>query len=99
MLLDETDHYTLRRRGRFLAATFKRPHRALSTCRVNGGLREDLTHIANHQSCEGIAHSLAMGLKPDAAHAAACAPPVQNPAPPTVPSRTSWAPSRNAPLG
>ncbi len=73
MLLDETDHYTLRRRGRFLAATFKRPHRALSTCRVNGGLREDLTHIANHQSCEGIAHSLAMGLKPDAAHAAACA--------------------------
>ncbi len=73
MLLDETDHYTLRRRGRFLAAAFKRPHRVLSTCRVNGGLREDLTHIANHQSCEGVAHSLAMGLKPDAAHAAACA--------------------------
>ncbi|MDG4596389.1 MAG: adenosylcobinamide amidohydrolase [Candidatus Contendobacter sp.] len=73
MLLDETDHYTLRRRGRFLAAAFKRPHRVLSTCPVNGGLREDLTHIANHQSCEGIAHSLSMGLKPDVRHAAACA--------------------------
>jgi adenosylcobinamide amidohydrolase len=73
MLLDETDHYTLRRQGRFLVAAFKRPHRVLSTCRVNGGLREDLTHIANHQSCEGVAHSLAMGLKPDAAHAVACA--------------------------
>lgn len=73
MLLDETDHYTLCRRGLFLVAAFKRPHRVLSTCRVNGGLREDLTHIANHQSCEGIAHNLAMGLKPDAAHAAACA--------------------------
>ena len=41
MLLDETDHYTLRRQGRFLTAAFKRPHRVLSTCRVNGGLRED----------------------------------------------------------
>ena len=73
MLLDETDHYTLCRPGRFLVAAFKRPHRVLSTCPVNGGLREDLTHIANHQSCEGIAHSLAMGLKPGVRHAAACA--------------------------
>ncbi len=77
MLLDETDHYTLHRWSRFLAATFKRPHRVLSTCRVNGGLREDLTHIANHQSCEGIGHAAhchsAMRSTPDAAHAAACA--------------------------
>ncbi len=77
MLLDETDHYTLRRRGRFLVAAFKRPHRVLSTCRVNGGLREDLTHIANHQSCEGIGHvarhHAVVGLGPDAGHAAACA--------------------------
>ena len=76
MLLDETDHYTLRRQGRFLAAAFKRPHRVLSTCRINGGLREDLTHIANHQSCEGVGHAArhhsVVGLGPDAAHVAAC---------------------------
>ncbi len=76
MLLDETDHYTLHRQGRFLAAAFKRPHRVLSTCRINGGLREDLTHIANHQSCEGVGHAIrhraVMGLGPDAGHVAAC---------------------------
>jgi adenosylcobinamide amidohydrolase len=75
MLLDETDHYTLRRRGRFLVAAFKRPHRVLSTCRVNGGLREDLTHVANHQSGEGVAHAARhdAGLEPNAWHTAACA--------------------------
>ncbi len=76
MLLDETDHHTLRRQGRFLTAAFKRPHRVLSTCRVNGGLREDLTHIANHQSCEGVGHAAChhsvVGLGPDAGHVAAC---------------------------
>lgn len=54
MLLAETDCYLLHRQGRYLSAAFKRPHRVLSTCRVNGGLREDLTHVANHQNCEGI---------------------------------------------
>ncbi|TVR66094.1 MAG: hypothetical protein EA420_02115 [Candidatus Competibacteraceae bacterium] len=77
MLLDETDLYALHRQGRFLAAAFKRPHRVLSTCRINGGLREDLTHIANHQSCEGVAHAArhrsVVGLGPEAGHAAACA--------------------------
>lgn len=56
MLLRETDRYRLSRRGRFLWAAFKRPHRVLSTCKLNGGLRDDLTHVANHQSCEGVAH-------------------------------------------
>jgi len=56
MLLRETDRYHLYRQGRALWAVFKRPHRVLSTCKVNGGLREDLTHVANHQSCEGVAH-------------------------------------------
>jgi adenosylcobinamide amidohydrolase len=77
MQLDETDLYNLRRQGRFLTAAFKRPHRVLSTCRINGGLREDLTHIANHQSCEGVAHAArhraVVGLGPEAGHAAACA--------------------------
>ncbi|MFP4245860.1 MAG: adenosylcobinamide amidohydrolase [Halochromatium sp.] len=56
MLLRETNRYRLHRQGRYLWAAFKRPHRVLSTCKVNGGLREDLTHVANHQSCEGVAH-------------------------------------------
>ena len=77
MLLDDTEHYSLRRQGRFLTAAFKRPHRVLSTCRVNGGLREDLTHVANHQSCEGMAHitryHALTRLGPDAGHATICA--------------------------
>jgi adenosylcobinamide amidohydrolase len=77
MMLDDTDCYTLHRQGRFLFAAFKRPHWVLSTCRVNGGLRKDLTHLANHQSCEGVAHTarhgstMAMGL--EAYHDYACA--------------------------
>ena len=77
MLLDETDRHALRRQGRFLFAAFKQPHRVLSTCRINGGLREDLTHIANHQSCEAVAHTArhvsALGLGSDAYHNLACA--------------------------
>ncbi len=57
MLLEETDRYTLHRQGRYLLTAFTRPHRVLSTCRVNGGLREDLTHLVNHQSCEGVGHT------------------------------------------
>jgi len=56
MLLHENEHYALERNGRFLRATLKRPHRVLSNCHVNGGLREDLTHICNHQSSEGSSH-------------------------------------------
>jgi len=56
MLLHENEHYALERNGRFLRATLKRPHRVLSNCHVNGGLRADLTHICNHQSSEGSGH-------------------------------------------
>ena len=77
MWLEDTDRYSLRRQGRYLSAALKRPHRVLSTCRVNGGLREDLTHIANHQSCEGVAHVVrdthGDGHGADAYHQAACA--------------------------
>jgi adenosylcobinamide amidohydrolase len=44
------------RTGRFLVAALKRPHRVLSTSQVNGGLCEHVTHLVNHQSCEGAAH-------------------------------------------
>lgn len=56
MWIEDNERYRLTRQGRYLSAVFKRPHRVLSTCRLNGGLREDLTHVANHQSCEGVAH-------------------------------------------
>ena len=76
MLIEETDLYTLHRRGRYLCAALKRPHRAISTCRINGGIREDLSHLANHQSCEGVAHvarhERVMGLGATAEHADAC---------------------------
>ena len=77
MLLEETDRYCLHREGRYLTAALKRPHRVLSTCRINGGLREDLTHIANHQGCEGVAHVVrdlgGAGQGVDAYHRHACA--------------------------
>ncbi len=38
-------------------ARFLSPHRVLSTCRLNGGLREDLEYMYNHQSCEPRAHT------------------------------------------
>ena len=44
------------RTGRYLIAALKQPHRVLSTSQVNGGLCERLTHLVNHQSCEGAAH-------------------------------------------
>ena len=41
-----------------------------------GGFREDLTHIANHQSCEAVAHTArhasVFRLGPDAYHDFAC---------------------------
>ena len=77
MLLDDTDRHALRRQGRFLFAAFKQPHRVLSTCRINGGFREDLTHVANHQSCEAVAHTArhasVFRMGPDAYHDFACA--------------------------
>jgi adenosylcobinamide amidohydrolase len=77
MLLEDTDRYTLHRQGRYLFAAFSRPHSVLSTCRVNGGLSKDLTHLANHQTCEGSAHlaryELVLGLGAHAYHLMACA--------------------------
>ncbi len=79
MLLRETDRYCLYRARRFLWAEFKTRHRVLSTCKVHGGLREDLTHVANHQSCEGVGHdrqyhrNQAALPRLDGFHAQACA--------------------------
>jgi len=46
----------IRRGERLLSAEFLRPHTVISTCRVNGGIREDLRFVANHQACEPRPH-------------------------------------------
>ncbi len=42
---------------KMLVVRFNKPHRVISTCRVNGGLHDDLECIFNHQSCEPVGHS------------------------------------------
>lgn len=44
------------RRGKVIAVRFSAPHRLISTSRVNGGLRDDLECVFNHQSCEPAGH-------------------------------------------
>jgi len=44
------------RTGKMISVRFAVPHRVISTCRVNGGIRQDLQGIFNHQSCEPAAH-------------------------------------------
>lgn len=46
------DAVELRRQDKILYARFLVPHRVLSTCRVAGGLRDDMDFLYNHQSCE-----------------------------------------------
>ncbi|NQS71775.1 MAG: adenosylcobinamide amidohydrolase [Desulfobulbaceae bacterium] len=46
------DSVELHRQDKILYARFLVPHRVLSTCRVAGGLREDIDFLYNHQSCE-----------------------------------------------
>ena len=42
---------------KMLVVRFMKPHRVISTCRVNGGLHDDLECVLNHQSCEPAGHS------------------------------------------
>jgi adenosylcobinamide amidohydrolase len=46
----------IHRDEKIIAVKFTAPHRVLSTCPVNGGLREDLNGVFNHQSCEPQGH-------------------------------------------
>ncbi|MDX2187048.1 MAG: adenosylcobinamide amidohydrolase [Opitutaceae bacterium] len=47
---------TWSRRGRHLVGAFSGPVTCLSTCARNGGQRDHITHVVNHQSCEGAMH-------------------------------------------
>jgi adenosylcobinamide amidohydrolase len=49
--------YELRRCGRFVVAALQEPHRVISTSATNGGQRDDIRFLLNHQSCEGTGHA------------------------------------------
>jgi len=51
------DVLELYRNNKKIYAKFLSPHRVISTCRINGGLREDIKVMLNHQSCEAKNHS------------------------------------------
>jgi adenosylcobinamide amidohydrolase len=48
--------FRLVRSGRFVVAELLVPHRVISTSVRNGGQREGLRFLVNHQSCEGTDH-------------------------------------------
>jgi adenosylcobinamide amidohydrolase len=57
MLLDTFyDGVEIHREEKIIYAKFLLPHRVLSTCRVAGGLRDDIRYLYNHQSCEPAGH-------------------------------------------
>jgi hypothetical protein len=64
------------RHGRFIVAELKTAHQVISTSSGVGGLNHAVTHLVNHQSCEGADHKeryleiTAMG--PDAYHKTVC---------------------------
>lgn len=48
--------FRVTRSERHLAAELLAPARVLNTCPINGGLRTNIRHIVNHQSCEPVKH-------------------------------------------
>ncbi|MGH9783707.1 MAG: adenosylcobinamide amidohydrolase, partial [Terriglobia bacterium] len=54
--LKATNEFRLARGGRFLIAELLVPHRLLSTSGKNGGQRDDIRFLVNHQSCEATDH-------------------------------------------
>ena len=48
---------TVKRRGRFIVTDLLADHRVISTSPVNGGQRDSLCHLVNHQCCEGKDHN------------------------------------------
>ncbi|MDR0842089.1 MAG: adenosylcobinamide amidohydrolase [Acidobacteriota bacterium] len=47
----------LHRNEKMVYARFLSPHRVISTCSAAGGLRDDLSFLYNHQSCEPTGHN------------------------------------------
>ena len=71
------DRFVARRSGRFLLVELTAPHRVVSTSVQCGGEREDVSFLANHQSCEATGdaarHDRMAGLGPVGYHARVCA--------------------------
>ncbi len=55
-LLDAYPGMEVERRPRVLVVRLTDPHSVLSSCPVNGGLRDDLAAVVNHQCCEPRSH-------------------------------------------
>ncbi len=55
-LIDAYPALAIERRPKTLVVRLTEPHTVLSSCPVNGGLRNDLAAIANHQCCEPRDH-------------------------------------------
>jgi len=62
MLIGKYDGFEIHRKEKIIYVNFLVQHRVISTCGVNGGLRDDLEGIANHQLCEPLGHDR-KGLK------------------------------------
>ncbi len=75
--LFESESASVRRRGRFVVADLRVPHRVVSTSARNGGETEAVRHLLNHQSCEGAGHHERHGAitegGPEAYHDRVCA--------------------------
>ncbi|MFQ5453437.1 MAG: adenosylcobinamide amidohydrolase, partial [Candidatus Zixiibacteriota bacterium] len=56
MLIGKYDGIEIHRKEKIIYVNFLVQHRVISTCGVNGGLRDDLEGIANHQLCEPSGH-------------------------------------------
>ncbi|MGD9210855.1 MAG: adenosylcobinamide amidohydrolase, partial [Desulfobacteraceae bacterium] len=50
------DGIEIHREEKIIFAKFLIPHQVISTCRVAGGLKDDMAYIYNHQSCEPAGH-------------------------------------------
>src|SRR4051812_24245076 len=76
-VLRENAAYRIHRSGRFLVAELLQPHVVLSTSITNGGQKETLRSLLNHQSCEAASHferhDLIHGKGLGAYHDQACA--------------------------
>ena len=55
-VLRTSPEFRLVRSGRFVVAELLAAHRVISTSPKNGGQREGLRYLVNHQSCEGTDH-------------------------------------------
>ncbi|MGC1903589.1 MAG: adenosylcobinamide amidohydrolase [Candidatus Acidiferrum sp.] len=75
--LHTSGEFRLVRTGRFLVAELLVGHRVISTSVRNGGQREALRYLVNHQSCEGTdhweRHASITGEGGETYHDAACA--------------------------